>query len=201
MKHSPSETDACCRMKNSRLLFVAVALTLCALCLVRAGQAQTIELKNLSLDNLGNTLQLHFGFTPDEFQEFDELLKDGVPLKLQCEATLLRVFTFWPDRLVSQKALSFELKANTLSQEYILQDLTAERSMKNKELEPLLRSNLSELVLNLGDWKSFVQGEKYALQFDVSLQRNDVPNWLKDTLFFWSGYILKKKKYRMIFTY
>ncbi len=188
-------------MKNSPILFFTVLLALCALCFVKAGQAQTIELKNLSLDNLGNTLQLHFGFTPDEFQEFDELLKDGVPLRLNCQASLLRVFTFWPDRLVSQEAMSFELKANTLSQEYILHDLTAERSMKNKELEPLLRSNLSELVLNLGDWKSFVQGKKYALEFDVSLQRNDVPIWLKDALFFWSGYILKKKKYRMIFTY
>ena len=188
-------------MKNSRPVFYAVFFLLCALCVARTGHTQTIELKNLSLDNLGNTLQLHFGFTPDEFQEFDELLKDGVPLRLDCKASLLRLFRFWPDHLVSREELSFELKANTLSQEYVFQDLKAERSMKNKQLKPLLLSNLSELVMNLGDWKSLVQGEKYALEFDVSLQRNDVPGWLKDALFFWSGYILKKKKYRMIFTY
>lgn len=168
---------------------------------LRIGQAQTIELKNLSLDNLGNTLQLHFGFTPDEFQEFVELLNDGVPLKLDCQASLLRMVNFWPDRLVSQESLSFELKANTLSQEYILEDLTAGRSMNNKELEPLLLSNLSELAMNLGDWKSLVQGAEYALEFNISLQRTDVPGWLKNALFFWSGYILKKKKYRMTFTY
>ncbi len=178
--------------------------TLCILLLFTvtgAIQGQTIELKKLTLDNFGDRLQLHFGFAPQEFDEFQELLADSVPLKLTCKASLLRLLSFWPDKLVSQEEASFELKADTLTQEYILTDLGAKRSMKNKELESLLRSNLGELAVNLGDWKSLVQGQEYCLELEIRLIRNDFPAWLKTALFFWSGYVLKNKIYKMKFTY
>ncbi|MCF8039510.1 MAG: DUF4390 domain-containing protein [Desulfohalobiaceae bacterium] len=178
--------------------------TLCMLLLFMLSggiQAQTIELKKMALDNRGDTLQLHFGFAPQEFDEFQELLGDGVPLKLTCKASLLRMVSFWPDKMVSQEEISFALKADTLSQEYILTDLGAKRSVENKELESLLRTNLGELSVNLGDWKSLVQGREYVLELEISLTRDDYPAWLKIALFFWSGQVLKNKTYKMKFTY
>ncbi|MCF8105959.1 MAG: DUF4390 domain-containing protein [Desulfohalobiaceae bacterium] len=164
-------------------------------------QAQTIELKKLALDNRDHKLQLHFGFSPQEFDEFQELLEDGVPLKLICKASLLRMVSFWPDKLVSQKEASFELKADTLSQEYILTDLKGKQSMQNKELQSLLQSNLGELAVTLGDWESLVQGQEYVLELEIRLTRDDFPAWLRTAMFFWSGHVLKNKKYKMKFTY
>lgn len=164
-------------------------------------QAQTIELNKLALDNLGDSLQLYFGFAPKEFAEFQELLEDGVPLKLSCKAFVWRSFAFWPDKLVSQEEVHFELTTNALTKEYVFTDLQRNQASKNKKLESLLRANLEELSLNLGDWESLVRGQEYALELEVCLKRNDVPNWLLATLFFWRGDILKDKKYTMRFTY
>ncbi len=163
--------------------------------------SQEVMLKNLVLDNVAGIVQLRFGIKTVDASELKEYLQEGVILRLQCSAKLKANKSLWWDETLREEKVAFELKNNPLTRKYVLRNVTENRTMQNKDLETLIRSNWGNMVLEMGRWPKAPQGREYVLELKVRLERADIPVWLKRALFFWSWEVVPVKTYRMNFTY
>jgi hypothetical protein len=162
---------------------------------------QEVMLKNLVLDNVAGTIQLRFGVKTVDTEELKAYLEEGVTLRLQCSAKLKANKSLWWDETLREQEVAFELKNNPLTRKYVLRNVTEKRTMRNKDLETLIRSNWGHMVLEMGRWPKAPKGREYVLELKVRLERADIPVWLRRALFFWSWEVVPVKTYRMNFTF
>lgn len=164
-------------------------------------RAQEIILENLVLDNVGGTIQLRFGIEVEDVASLRDYLDEGTTLRLKCDAELQQKKILWKDETVLSRSLVFDLKNNPLTQEYLLQNVTYERTIHGKNLESLVQTGWGQLVMDLGSWAALPRRKEYALELSVRMIRADIPGWLKKALFFWSWNIGNAQQYRLNFSY
>lgn len=153
------------------------------------------------MDNVKDKIQIRFGIEIEKMDKLRSYLEEGGALRLRCQAKLLMKKNMWWDEELRVNELIFELNYNPLTREYLLHEVSQNKKVNSKSLSFLLKNKWGNLVLNLGSWKTLPKGKNYALELFVSLERTDVPIWLKKALFFWSWSIAPSKKFRMNFSY
>lgn len=182
-------------------LFRLLAACALALLLCSSAGAQELILKNLVLDNVAGDIQLRFGVELEDLEGVEELLQEGITIRMLSQSSLIRKRKLIWDKTLEQKDIEFEIKKNPLTGTYSLIDSRAQRVMKNEDLPTLIQANWSTLTMSLGSWNSLPQGVAYAMNLRVVLKRANVPVWLKKALFFWSWDVVDQKNYRMDFVY
>ncbi|CCO23166.1 DUF4390 domain-containing protein [Maridesulfovibrio hydrothermalis] len=181
------------------------AVLLCMLCLLSffaaPADAGTLQLKNMVLDNQAGSIMARFGIFLKNDTLVEDALLNGVRLKLECEAELLKHKSLWPDSQIARKTYSNKLYFDSLSKQFVLEKPGADQIFKNESLTILLREKWRTIVLDLGPWSTLERDERYKLRLKVRLDQTDIPAWLKNTLFFWSWDVIPSVTYQLDFTY
>lgn len=164
-------------------------------------RAQDLELKNMALDNVSGSIQLSYGIQVLEVQALEEHLSEGLVLRLQCRAKLIRDRRWWWDALLQEEQQEFQLRTQRLQGKYVLSSKQQDKALKGKDLGQLLQRGWSGMKLRLGKWEQLEPEQDYAVVIKLSLKRSNVPWWLRKALFFWSWDVVPEQKYRMDFKY
>lgn len=175
-------------------------LGLIALFLPAIAQASSLQLKNMVLDNQAGSIMARFGIELRADTQVEDALQSGIKLRLVCDAALFEHKNVWMDSKVAGKKCSNKIYFDSLSNEYVLEK-PGDKITKDKSLSILLREEWKSFVLDLGPWSTLQRGERYNLRLKVRLDRTEVPQWLKSTLFFWSWDIVPAATYQLDFTY
>lgn len=178
------------------LFYAAVLLALTAV----AAWAQSLVLDNLVVDNQAGTFTARFGVAVDDREHVAEVLQEGAVLGLDCEAALYRNQSYLPDRLVREAGWVSQLRYDPLKKEYSL-EVPGREKASGPRLGELIAAEWSRLSVDLGSWEELERGHQYNLELTIRLSRLDTPNWLKRTLFFWSGDVVDPATYRLDFRY
>jgi hypothetical protein len=179
------------------LLLAALVLFL----LPDRGLAAGLELANLTLDNRGGNLSVHFGLKVEGLAAVKAALDQGSELALRCRVDVRRVRTLFFDSRVAGLDFESRLKADGLAQEYSVELPGGGNPLRGKDLETLLVKAWGNVNLDLGPWKALTSGHAYALSLDVSLKRADVPGWIRVAAFFWSWDVLPTTHYEQDFRF
>ncbi|MGM0423477.1 MAG: DUF4390 domain-containing protein [Thermodesulfobacteriota bacterium] len=189
-------------MSCSRLvLFFCISLLCCCSAFPLQARAQDLELKDMALDNVSGKIQLSYGIEALDVQAIEERLLEGLVLRMECRAKLLRNRRWWMDSLLQEKALEFELKSRPLQESFVLSKKGQDKTLEGQDLGQLLHKAWSGFRVRLGSWEDLQPGEEYAVELRLNLKRSNVPWWLRKSLFFWSWDLMPEKKYRMDFKY
>ncbi|OEU67584.1 MAG: hypothetical protein BA863_06170, partial [Desulfovibrio sp. S3730MH75] len=168
------------------LLVIVCCLFAPLLCSASSVHAASLDLKNMVLDNQAGSIIARFGLNLKGGTKAEEALKNGIKLKLECEATLYVHQSLWADSSVASKIYSDKLSYDSLSKEFVLKQPGKKTPLRNKNFTDLLQEGWDSIILDLGPWSTLKRGERYKLKLNVTLDQTDVPEWLKKTLFFWS---------------
>jgi hypothetical protein len=171
-----------------------------ALCLASTGFGQTLELKNLVVDNQAGSIMVRFGVRVDGVQDIVHSLETGATLGLRCKARLVRE-QFWFNDKIAESLFVSLVRWNALTKQYVLEMPGREQPLKNKDIQELLNGSWDKLTMDLGSWGALERGDDYSLRLEIRLSRADVPAWLRYSLFFWSWDVIKPTNYRLDFTY
>lgn len=178
---------------------LAAAILLLALAPGRA-RADGLDLVNLTLDNRGGNLSVHFGLHVEDTAAVKAALDQGADLALRCRVDVRRVRTLWNSRVAG---LDFEsrIRADGLAQDYRVELPGGGNPLRGKDLDGLLGKAWGNVTLDLGPWKALAPGNEYVLSLDVSLKRADVPGWIRVAAFFWSWDVLPAAHYEQVFRF
>lgn len=194
--HIPSMTG---RLWALGVLLCAVILGVvfvCAPCL--AGE---LELGSLILDNQDGNLGVRFGIRLSGLDELREELDAGTTVILGCQATVSRKGRMWLDKQLVGAELNSTVTKDVLADEYRLQLPGESKPRRGKDLGALLEASWGSLALDLGPWTALAPGNDYQLKIEISLDRSDVPVWLRYVVFFWSFDVYPPASYQLDFTY
>ncbi|MEG6549015.1 DUF4390 domain-containing protein [Desulfocurvibacter africanus] len=180
------------------VLGLAFALTLA--CPDRS-LAQELVLSNLVVDNQAGEILVRFGVEVEGSDRVAGILKEGESLGLSCSVSLLRERSLWIDQTVYSADLDLFLRYDPLSKQFTAELPGSESPMAHADLAVLLSKAWSEITLDLGPWKDLSRGKDYRLMLEISLNRLDVPIWLKKPLFFWDWEAAPTTHYQLEFTY
>ena len=164
-------------------------------------QAQTLSLSNLVVDNKAGTFTARFGIGVTGVDEIAEVLTDGVVLALRCQATLLRKRSYWTDAAVAETDYVSTIRRDAISREFVLRLDGREAPLTGKRLGPLLAQAWGQIQLDLGPWDNLKRGQDYQLRLRLSLDRTEIPDWIRDTVFFWSWDVIPATNYTLEFAY
>lgn len=174
-------------------LFLAVFL------LPSLAQAQLLSLDNLVLDNQSGRIHLRFGLRLAETAEVQAVLQEGVDLWMSGTAKLISKRFVLPNRVLSEKQIEHVLEWNPLSQEFELTLQDKARQVKNKGLDELIATQWREITLDMGQWSMLTSGQTYHVDLEITLDRRDIPVWMRRVLFFWSFEVLSPIRYELEF--
>ena len=163
--------------------------------------AQTLTLSNLVVDNKAGTFTARFGVGVTGVDEIAEVLANGVVLALRCQATLLRKRSYWMDAAVAETTSVSTIRRDAISREFMLRLDGREAPLTGKQLAPLLAQAWGQIQLDLGPWDRLKRGEEYQLRLRLSLDRTEIPDWVRDTVFFWSWDVVPATNYTLEFAY
>lgn len=163
--------------------------------------AQGLELDNLTLDNHGGNLSVHFGLRVDGLAAVKAALEQGSELALRCRVDVHRVRTMFFDSRIAGLDFESRLEFDGLAQEYSVELPGGGKPLRGKDLGALLARAWGAVTLDLGPWKALAPGHEYALSLDVSLKRADVPGWIRVAVFFWSWDVLPATHYEQGFRF
>ncbi|WP_187170519.1 DUF4390 domain-containing protein [Salidesulfovibrio onnuriiensis] len=147
--------------------------------------AQTLNLVHTSVARDGDALTARFGIRLGGVDEVAASLRNGVPLRLTCEARLSRDRKCWFGELLGNREMDNLISYDSLQKEFVLHPGGESRELRGPELAPLLEERWAEMILPLGKWDLLRRGESYSLQVKVALNRTEVPDWVSRALFFW----------------
>jgi len=179
-----------------RRAFLALLLTVL---LPFSAQAQTLLLDNLVLDNQSGRIHLRFGLSLAEIDQVQAVLRDGVDLWMFGTARLMAKRLILPNRVLNEKQVEHVLEWNPLAQEFELTLPQKEHLVKNKDLAELLAKQWREITLDMGQWAMLTPGRTYHLELEISLDRRDIPVWMRRVLFFWSWEVITPIRYELEF--
>ncbi len=180
---------------------LAVVLLLCCVCSGNAWSAQGIQLRNFVLDNRDGNITIRFSLDLNkrDRDQIEAMLLDGARLGLHCKAELYRKRNFWTSKLLAQGQQDSQLRADELSRVYVIK--IGKDETQDKTLEKLLQRVWTDIQLNLGPFSMLQRGNEYFLDLDVSLKKDDVPAWMRWSLFFRSWEAVPGARYQMNFEY
>lgn len=189
-------------MRRLILLALFFGLLLAGLSAWAAGGEPALQLTNLVLDSQAGEIMVRFGVSFEDATEFlARSLKEGASAQLICEGDLFRRRSFLWDESVSAATLENLIRFEPLSQEFVLERAGEDQPLRNKDLPALLERGWRSLALDLGPFGQLMSGERYGLNLRVRLKRQDVPPWVKNSLFFWSWELAPEVRYRLDFSY
>lgn len=177
---------------------VLLALLLAVL-LPLSAQAQTLSLNNLVLDNQSGKIHLRFGLGLTEIDQVQAMLREGVDLWMFGTARLMSKRFILPNRVLNEKQVEHVLEWNHLAQEFELTLPQKEHLVKNKNLAELLTEQWREITLDMGQWAMLTPGRTYHLELEISLDRRDIPVWMRRVLFFWPWEVIAPIRHELEF--
>ncbi|MGE4299288.1 MAG: DUF4390 domain-containing protein [Desulfovibrionaceae bacterium] len=166
-----------------------------------AARAQTVNLDDFVLDNQAGSIMIRFSLSVTEPEHLERALRNGASLALRCVARMCRPRGFWFDASVSGAVYENTITYDALSQEFVLAVAGSEQQSRDKDLRALLRGAWGAVAMDLGSYELLDRGRDYAVDLDVSLKFDDVPQWLRSALFFWNWNAVPTTRYRMEFQY
>ncbi|GAB6036291.1 hypothetical protein JCM15519_08500 [Fundidesulfovibrio butyratiphilus] len=190
-------------MVTTRLRFALIWVLLACLGLC-AGEvrAQGLALSNLVVDNQSGRVTVRFGVEVNGLDGLREALVQHRVLDLVCKAQLLRKRDYAWNREISHARRGWTLAVESDDKTYVLrQDDGKGERLRGRDLKALLRQAWNDLTIDLGPWSILTRGEDYAVVLELRLLRQDVSDWAKTTLFFWSFDAAQAAKYQLDFSY
>ncbi len=167
-------------------------------CCFSLGYSQEFYLNNLILDNINGKIQIRFSLDITKTNKLISYLKNGVSLRLKCKVELRREKKLWWDSTVYSRQKMFTLSYNPLTKDFIISSGLS-FSERDRDLKSLFDRVWKKLVINLGTWKRLKKGKKYIFQIALTMERSDIPAWIKKVLFFINWDVIAKKTYRVKF--
>lgn len=176
-----------------------LALLLAALLLPCPGLAQTLSLDNLVLDNKSGRIHVRFGLRLIHLEPVQAVLQEGVDLWLSGSAKLISKRFVLPNRAISEQQVELVLEWNPLAQVFEMTLPQKEILVKNKDLQELIDLHWREISMDMGQWTTLTPGQTYHLELEISLDRRDIPVWMRRVLFFWPWDVITPIRYELEF--
>ena len=180
--------------------FFCVICTL-LLCSGSFAHAQTLQLKDLVIDNQAGMFMTRFGLDIAEQEHVLEVLNGGVSVQLICKAALIQHSSYWSDTTVLEKTITNTIQFDTLNNQFVLQLSDNGKKLSSNSLKELIHKGWNNINLELGPWSALEQGNEYTLNLHISLEQTDIPNWFERTLVFWSWDVAPSTSYQLDFSY
>lgn len=180
--------------KTIALLLLA-AMLLCPV----PSSAQLLSLNNLVLDNQSGRIHLRFGLGLAELEQVRGVLQEGVDLWMFGTARLIAKRMILPNQVLSEVQVEHVLEWNPLAQVFELTLPQKEHLMKNKDLQQLIDIHWREISMDMGEWSMLTPEQTYHLELEISLDRRDIPVWMRRVLFFWSWEVIPPIRYELEF--
>lgn len=196
----PSPFSSFMRLARLSLLSCLLVLTAMTWTPCPASGATMLALDNLVVDSQAEKIHLRFGLRLEQPELVKAVLRDGVDLWLEGAARLISKRLFLPNRVLHETSFEHVLEWNPLTQEFELTLPQKEHLVKAKELEDLTAAHWAEISLVMGDWAMLTSGQSYHLELEVTLDRRDIPVWMRRVLFFWSWEVMSPIRYELEFT-
>jgi len=184
--------------RHAALLFF---LTL-FLCLAVPAAGQSIALSNLVLDNHEGRITVRFGVDIKDVDAVKAALADGQTLVLDCRATLSLKRDYAWNRSVAKAGLksTFTSSPEGGLYEIGIPAMRHER-YRGRDAALVMKEAWGDISMDLGAWSLLGRGNEYALTLDIHLLRQNVPTWVKGTLFFWDFDTVPAGKFQLDFSY
>jgi len=181
----------------------AIAMLLSVLLLSPAvpAAAQTLILSDFLVDNEAGEITARFSLDLRDQDQVELMLKEGASLALECTATLYERRGYWTDRKISSTRYTSQLQLDTLTKEYALSRPGGGKSARDRDLSSLIDFGWSRIGMELGGFAGLERGNTYYVELDVRLRQLDVPDWMKNVLFFKSWEAAPAATYQMEFEY
>jgi hypothetical protein len=188
-------------MPHIRHCILSCLLVLTAVAIPIPGMgASLLALDNLVVDSQAEKIHLRFGLRLEQSEPVAAILHEGVDLWLEGTASLISKRLFLPNSILHEQTFEHVLEWNPLTQEYELTLPQKEHLVKAKELKDLLGEHWREFSLEMGEWSLLVPGETYHMELEVTLDRRDIPVWMRRVLFFWSWEVMTPIRYELEFS-
>lgn len=175
------------------------ALLLAALLHPCPGRAQTLSLDNLVLDNQSGRIHVRFGLRLSHLEPVQIVLQEGVDLWMTGSARLFAKRFLLPNRTISEREVELVLEWNPLAQVFEMTLPQKEILVKNKGLQALIDAHWREISMDMGEWTVLDSGQTYHLELEISLDRRDIPVWMRRVLFFWPWDVITPIRYELEF--
>ena len=183
-----------------RSLFILIPLLL-TLALAAAARAERIGLSNLVVDNHAGRVQVRFGVSLRQAGPLREALENGQVLALGCKARLYLKRDYAWNRLAGESELLSPLVLHDKGPFEITMPGRSREHYRGRDLELVMKEAWGGITMDLGPWSELERGRSYSLELEIQLLRQDIPSWIKGTLFFWNFDSMEPATYRLDFSY
>ncbi|PIE68795.1 MAG: hypothetical protein CSA21_05880 [Deltaproteobacteria bacterium] len=190
-----------CLQRLVRMLRLVVFVVVCVAASAASLQAQSLMLNDLVVDNTNGTMTLHYGLVVEDLPAIKEALKDGLHLQFVGHVALYRQRSFWWDAFLVEKDFVCDLWEDILKQEVIMTIAGQEIRFPTKDFASVFQKRLDHLVVPLGPWSMVERGTHYIITLSLTINRVDVPAWIRLPLFFWSWDVVPETSFEMEFAY
>jgi len=162
-------------------------------------QAQLLSLDNLVLDNQAGRIHLRFGLRLAQTDEIQTVLQEGVDLWMFGTAKLIAKRFLLPNRVLNEHQVEHVLEWNPLAQVFEMTLPQKEHLVKNKDFDELITTHWREITMDMGEWSMLTPGQTYHLVLEISVERRDIPVWMRRVLFFWTWEVISPIHYELEF--
>ncbi len=159
-----------------------------------------MDLRGFVLDNRNGTAEVSFGLFFARMQELRKALDRGEDLELFCRAEIHRVREYMWDEHIGEGSFVCSLYKDMLKDNYVFACPGKKLAMSDFKRDKVQR-RFSRISIPLCSWEKVSAGNKYSITLKASLKFKGVPEWIKNTLFFWSWEFLEPAYYEMQFDY
>jgi len=181
-----------------RLLIFPLLLALAS---ASAARAERIGLSNLVVDNHAGRVKVRFGVFVKQADPIRQALENGQVLALECKARLYLKRDYAWNRLAGERELMSPLVLHDKGPFEITLPGGTREHYRARDLELVMKEAWGAIAMDLGPWSELERGRSYSLELEIRLLRQDIPGWLKGTLFFWSFDAIEPATYRLDFSY
>jgi len=184
-------------MKYKIFIFCACMLFLASL--ARAGD-NGMELQGFVLGNNNATAEISFGLHFTHPAEIIKALDEGETMELFCRADLHRIRSFIWDERIGEGTYTCVLYKDMLKGRYVLECPQGNKVLQSEQGDVFL-SRLNRIRIPLCPWGEISGGEKYSVTLEAELKVEGIPDWIRNTLFFWSWDMVEPVYCEMQFDY
>lgn len=182
------------------LAILFTVLTILGTPFVAGASTQDIAFHELTLDSKANPITVNLGFELTNCPLLADMLRNGARVELHCNITLQRKRLFWTDETLTEKNLSFRLRYDPLTREFLMEN--GDRPpMRHKNLEPLLKKRLDRMRIPLGATALLVPENSYVIKVVTGLRHLPSPLNLSNSVFFKNETIIPDTSIAMSFDY
>ncbi len=185
-------------MRRSLIILTILLLACVAASVARA---ERLGLSNLVVDNHAGRAKVRFGVLIRDAAPILEALENGQVLALECKARLYLKRDYMWNHLAKEAELLSPLVLHDKGPFEISMPGAAREHYRSRELELVMKEAWGSISMDLGPWADLERGRSYSLELEIRLLRQDLPGWLKGTLFFWNFDAIAPATYRLDFSY